>query len=111
MRLHQAQQPGGPQVPGGRGPGRSKGHQECRPGQWRPPEGEQGGDFGLGGHFALNARLKAKPEHKIDRELASHLPAGLPMGVEVGWVLLLARVPMKTEEPPLIFRNGGGILV
>lgn len=71
------------------------------------------GTCGLGGHFALNARLKAKPEHKADRELASRLPAGLPMGVEVGWVLLLARVPVKTEDspPPLVFRNGGGIPV
>lgn len=48
-----------------------------------PQRGSRVGTCGLGGHFALNARLKAKPEHKIDRELASHLPAGLPMGVEV----------------------------
>lgn len=65
-----------------------------------PQSGCRVGTCGLGGHFALNARLKAKPEHKIDRELASHLPAGLPMGMEVGWVLLLARVPVKTEDHP-----------
>ena len=51
----QAQQPGGPQVPGGRGPGRSKGQQEAgAPAD--TPRGVGVGPCRLGSHFALHTR-------------------------------------------------------
>lgn len=59
------------------------GRRQARP--LTPPEG-QGWAPADGGVTSPFTPGQAKPGHRIDSELASRAPAGLPLGGEAGWV-------------------------
>lgn len=67
-----------------------------------PQRGNRVGTCWLGDYFALHAKLKAKPEYKLDRELASCLPAHLPWewNLDEGsfWLRILSRLEIPVSR-------------